>query len=1302
MSEQNPLIGFIWEVVINLVADLASDFLQKAGGPCIEKLRDATFMKRTLAKVVRRLCTGYTELKAAEAAERELLVVDEHFFSKPSVRYAFLESLITGTVSRDRLRKAYIALYGHETLDRFERNMEDAIALFQQELSQALTPAERAAFAKLQAQIEQSTERLSAELGRSTREVLTSEARTQEMVTEMGKGLHQQLDLVQRVLLLPSKDDDVSDEHQAQLEQARNLVREFQPNLALRHLHAFKERVWDKASRADKARILTIMGFAHLQLSEDAEAARWFIMALDLNPENARMLANAALGHLLKGERQQGRELARRALEIDPTSELATAMLVYASSTDNDWTSIVAAVPEPLRESVEVAVALGQIALKRQLLDDAEQWFRIACEYNTLNHPDPYGMLADVLLTRLLEEEAVWPVPGTVNPAESQLREIVALYDSAWGRVAHTDLRKLRLRWLANRATAKALLNDIEGAIHDVDEALIEQLDDAELIKSRAMLALRCGDLPKAASLFRQILDHPSVPEASFWFGLVLLEDDRLPEARDLLKAYAGQLAPTHPGKKEVTYILVLVYLRLNDLETAKKEANHLRDEFPGDPAVLTLWAQVAAAEGQQDEAQALLQEALVNVTPATSMVTRYRLAGQLYAQDQFEDSAHLLEAMVDTELDGEPTRQLLACYYQSGNLKPALEICRKLRQKHGPLRYVTEMESAIYEEIGEVQQAKHVCDEYLELYPDDTYVQLRRAVVCFRLREFDALDEVLDRGINTDDLNPEARTQLARLYLFRDRKREALQIAYETRWRFFDNSEAHLAYVNIYYRSKDDLNDWLNVDIVATDTAVRLDRSIATGQSWIIIQDTPGSDTGRGEFPSSHLLVQQLLGKAKGDTVAISYGSETEGFTIEEIKSKYMHVCHQSLEAYSHLFLGEPGIWRGKIKRSPEGDLDVQGLTDTIDHMHEHIQQAEQFYQEGKCTIGALAEMLGRNPIQVHATLMSNPDIGILCCRGDEAKRRAALGLLATRDRLILDITSLLTLHNLGVGDAVVAHFSKPGLMRTSLELIHHLLQHESFPKGTHWALGKEGGQIVKILVTAEQIEHNRRILEKMSTWAEANCEILPCRAALSVRREERLRFGHLIGPSFLETALVAADEGRLLYSDDWLFRELARTEYSVRSVWTQPILRHLLDKGVIDRDVYNRAVIALVCMNYHYTSTDATILLEASRMAEWRPAYPLLQVARVLGGKRSNLESAVRQAVEYLYLLWKEQILLTRYEVLIGMLLDSLATGRGPRTREAVQRFLAGVTQRFALAPLEIDRVTRIIKSWLRIHVL
>ncbi|MCP4544405.1 MAG: hypothetical protein GY832_45420 [Chloroflexi bacterium] len=1295
--------GFISEVASNLVAGFLDSAILAIGGPAVDRIREDLFARRVMSKVVSKLCTGFEELESAEGEVGELLVVDEQFFNNPQARMAFLECLTTGIVGQERLRNLYTTLYGSERLDRFERNMKEAVAIFQRELDAALEPAERVAFVHMRNDFQQGIALLEKQTNQSTHALLADGARTQRQVVEVGRQVVEVGRQVEETMssLKPSLYIDLVGEHRAHLDQCRGLLQRFRPRSALTYLRDLKDRIWDTARPDDKVAILTIMGHAHLLLNNEPEAGRMFIQALTLAPSSAKALSNAAFGHLLRGDIPSCRKFARDALEADPTLDQASAALVYAASPDDTWLSIVAAVPETHREMLDVTMALGYVAVKRGILAEAERWYRVAVDNNTVNLPDPLGLLADVLVKRLLEEESVYPMLGLINPVASRLNTIIELYDTAWERVSHTDLHSLRLNWLINRATAKALLNDVRGAIHDVEEALKDRRDNPELIRQRAVLAYQCHDLQTAVMHLRSIVDNEATPDARFWLGLILLEDHKMVEACQQIQVYADQLDKAHPGRKEAVYTLAGIKLRLGNLDEARMYAECLQAEFPTDPGVWAFCAQVARHNDQPDNARSLLESALAHITQATGLLTRYRVFDELYAQERFKDAACVLESIVDTKVDAGPTRQLLLCYYRAGELEPALEICQNLREQHGPLHFVTAIESAIYEEIQDLVQARQVCDEYLIAFPKDTEVQLRRAIVAYRLSEFDILDKILDTGINISELTLHAHTQLAQLYLLRGRMRKAIDVAYEARRLFFKDSNAHLAYVRVYIRVKDPLHHSLEVNKVAIDTAIQANRPLISGQDWIIIEDSPHSDIGRGEYPSSHPLIRALLGRQKDKSVTIPYGVETKEFTIQKICSKYTYAWVESLEIYPSLFYGEPGIWHGQVEMSADGRVgpeSFRSLFNMLDRISANVLKEERSYLEGKHTLGSLAVWLGRNPIQVRNELTSRPDMLLHCSVGDQQSLNNAVNVLASRRPLIVDITSLITVYELGLGDAVLAEFGKLGIVRGTLELIIDLLQQDSWLTGDRLTFARDGRRYVPALAAEE---YSRETLENVLVWAETACNIHPCRAALSVQREERLNLGKEVGQTFLDTILVAADEDRFLYSDDMMLRELATSEYKVAGVWTQPLLMVLRDRGTIDSDTYNRAVVQLACLGYRCTNISPAVLLKATEMAEQRLTYPLPQTLRMLGGKWFDYAPSVKVGVEYIYALWQKKLSLEQYTALIDAVLDALTADRGMQRMLTIQTFLEHIRLRFSTAQWEITKIENLVQSWLATHI-
>jgi tetratricopeptide (TPR) repeat protein len=1248
--------NFIASVASDLVAGLISDLLQALGGPSIEKIRDQMFWNRLMTNMVQKLCAGYERL---ESVEGRAFVIDERFFRDPIVKMMFTEHIIVGDVDRDQLRNRFIALYGESQVALFDHNLNDALAIFQKELDEALDPAERAAFAELRRQLEQQTKSLDESLKRNTQAILTSQSQTDRLVIESRNQLTESFSRLLDTTVIDAK---LASEYQAQLDHARDLLQAFQPKLALEYLHSLKERIWDKASSDDRFRLLSYTGFAHLQLNKEPEAAQLFIDALSFNPDSARALCNASLGFLLRRDNKRCEEFAQQALVKDPTSTQAYSMLVQAADENEPFESVTAKVPETYRNTTEVAMALGQLARRRELLPDAEHWFRIAVQADTQDHPDPRGMLADVLLTNLLKSSPDLQMPGIVNPQAALTAEVIELYNFAWEHVARTEIRSFRSNWLINRATVKAWLGETDSAIQDVDEALRDDPKNPYIIRHRAMLAYRTGDLPKAAALFRQILEE--IPEAKFWLSAVLFESNKPNESGALIQEFLEQPGLMPSIRRDATRLLVFVKLKGGDLQGARAAADSIRQDFPDDPGVLALRARVARYEGQTKEADAFLVQAQTNLASDANWVIRDRIAQELYENSKFEEAASLLEQIVDTEVDGEATRQLINCYYRSGKLQPALEICRTLREKYGPLRFVTEVESAIYEEIDDLLSAKRVCQEYLGLYPNDWSVQLRLAVVNYRLNEFEDLDRFLDRDLDLCQLTFEGSAQLAHLCVVRNRRRQALEVAYEVRRRFFDKPEAHALYVEVFFRRGSEQDNWLDVHQVSVDTAVCIDSAMGGRRQWIIIEDRDDASIKHGELRPSHPLVKELMNRQVEDSISLSQGAYQEEIIIKEIKSKFVHAFHEVLEAYQIEFPATSGIRRIPVQFSV-GDSDsvmkgLQPIFNMIDRRSKYINEAERLYQNGKLPIGVLATILGENPIKVHAALKAKPDLSVHCWSGRSDETTEAVTLLDSNPKLVVDIISLMTLHQLSIGTPIVQTFGKLGVVRATLELVEELLRGGLLPAEGYWTLGKEGEQYTRYFVTKEQIEHDKQVLEDVLTWARANCDILPCTAALAIERRTREKLGSLIGPPFVETVLVATSDDRVLYSDDRSLRELAKTGYRVAGVWTQAVLMNLLKRRVVSEDIYNQCVVRLACSHYRHTSINDQVLLEATKQAKWRPTYPFSQVAQVLSGANSDPKSAVKVAADYVRLLWQQKLLPDQYERLVIAVLDAIVSGR------------------------------------------
>ena len=1142
------------------------------------------------------------------------------------------------------------------------------------------------------------------EMKQATQAILTSQSRIERVVTA---SCNEVLERTSNVTMLIEREGDLLSDYQGELDYAQGLLDGFMPNQALQYLDSLKERIWDQASANAKYRLLALMGLAHLNRNQEPIAAQMLIDAFSFNPSSAKATCNAALGFLLIGENERCRQLAHQALEKDPSLPQAYSMLVHSCSHEESFDSILARIPEAYQDSPEVAMALGNLAGRRQLLPEAEHWLRVATKADARNHPDLRGKLATVLLIKIMEDHQATQMRGFANPHFTTLSEIVELYSYVWERLSGTEMRPYRVEWLVNRATARAWLGDMEGASQDLDDALQEEPDAPHIIGNRAILAYQSGDLLKAASLLRRILDSAPKPDAKFWLSVVLFEDGKLDQAEALIREVMDE-SESSLLTWDATGLLIFIKLQLRDLPEARKLANSLMKKFPDDPDTLTLCARVARHEGKSEEVETLLAQAQSALTSEASVATRYRLAEELYENEMFEAAADLLEQIVDTQVDSSPTRQLLTCHYRSGNLKPALDICKTLREKHGPLQFVTEMETAIYEEIDDLHLARQVCEDYLKSYPDDLSVELRLAVMNYRLKEFESLDGFLEKDIDVQRLSFEGYAQIAFLLLLRGYAWQALNVAYEARRRFFDNPNAHQLYVSkIFLRiGLSEKHDWLDVDQVGVDTAVCITDQDGAHPRWITIEERDDADVQRGELTLEHPLVKKLLNKEVNESITIAQGSFTQEVRVKQIKSKFVHAFHESMSIYQTTFPDKPGMWQFPVRYSADGvptRETFRPLFDSLDQQKAFSKDAMRVYEQGSFTIGALAGVLGKNPIEVQGMLTGKAVPGVRCCSGRRDERQEAVVLADPKSALVIDAITLMTIHQLGIGDAISDAYSEVGVVRTTLDPIEQLLEDELIHSKEYMSFCKVGGQYTPFLVTEELVKQGKRELESVLAWAETNCTILPCRAALGIRREARRKLGELIGPSFVDTVLVAADENMVLYSDDMTLRNLAKVEYNVPGVWTQAVLLRLKEEGLVSDDLYREAVVKLACLHYHHTSIDAQILLEAAKLAEWRPAYPFSEVTEVLSGRHSDLESSVWVATAYVRILWQQNLLPVRYENLVIAVLDAISSDRNLKDRQlAISRFEDEMAKKLYLAPLAVNQIRGIVQVWRSTHIL
>ena len=1082
--------------------------------------------------------------------------------------------------------------------------------------------------------------------------------------------------------------DALRDEYSDQIDQARSLLETYRPAEALRRLDRLKQRVWTLADASLKFRVEANRGAALGFLGRFADAGEALVSALQFRPDDLGAVCRAATGYLMLGQNGRARALAEEALRREPSNATAHAIRIEAAAVDGSYEELVASVPERVRETSDVSYTLGRVARRLGLDDEAIRWFGVAAAAKERGfHVEVIRALADALLNAVLGRGAGGDLQARDRDRLTRARNLL---DEAYTDLVDSDATALKLQVLLQRATAKDLLDDVAGATEDLERATTLAPNDINVIQQRALVAFQRKDLEEACRLLYRV-NREVFPDAAVVLADVLRAKGEASEVVAVLEGTPAERLSA-PAREQRQKLLSDAYVDLNEVDKARAlVATELKDS-PSSVRVLVRAARVARLTNDEAaRASTFVDAARDAVREDTPRLDVSRLADELFARADHTRAAELYEWLANPAQDSQSTRRLLWCYERIGEVGKALALARGLRERNGPMESITTLECALLEEIGDLRAASEICAVALARYPNDLELRTRRAWLAFRSGDLAVVDEFL-RGVQgTELLDRRLGPLVARLLHLRDQTTRSVEIMYELRRERFNDPEVHLAYVQTCFVRGEATLDELGSfpECVAAGTAVRVQNAAGNSQWWIL-EDRSDPDATRGELSGSSPLALALLGRALGDEVSRSSDGPLR---VAELLSKYVHALRESLALLGTAFPEQEGLER--ISIAPE-EGDFSRLEEIVDAASTRRETVKTLYAEGKLTVGACGRILGVGVIDVAGAFAGDPVLGLHVAAGRPGEIEAVIALLKSRPTLVLDVLAFTTLVAVGALDAVSAVFGLPAIAQTSIdELMSSIARKRGLEGRGFSTLGRGREGMLSREVSAEEVARYAEQQAELLAVLREKTLIVPLSRALTMTRSARARLVDALGPDSADTAIAAAEEGRVLYSDDLHLRQAAEVELGTRGVWTQAVLAACKDAGALSSEQYAQAVAKIAAANHRHTSIDETTLLQAAKRDQWVATHTFRAVAAVLGGEQSSLDPAVVVAVKFLRHLWLECIRPIRRSTMAIAVIDSLAADRSSEPTARVLR--AAVRTHFSLLPLaEAELLQIIARRW------
>jgi hypothetical protein len=296
------------------------------------------------------------------------------------------------------------------------------------------------------------------------------------------------------------------------------------------------------------------------------------------------------------------------------------------------------------------------------------------------------------------------------------------------------------------------------------------------------------------------------------------------------------------------------------------------------------------------------------------------------------------------------------------------------------------------------------------------------------------------------------------------------------------------------------------------------------------------------------------------------------------------------------------------------------------------------------------------------------------------------------------VDLIALATLRLLGITRQILTSGSFRFVISPAAYTELQQLRAKARFSTAHGTLNYEDGQHYMTETTADQAEKEKAVFEEWMQCIEANTTVVPVPEVAALTPERREVLENVFGRDGLEAVLLALAPGHILWTDDGIFAEAAKTELGVERVWTQAVIEHIANLGLIDRAASNEAYAKLVGFNFQSTHFAGQTMLAAVRISNGSvERFPARQMIRVFGEIfPADKNSAFRLLAEFVLRLFNEPFLPKTRCVVLNAYLDTFPND--PPTRTLLASFKRQCAQLFVFNIVAAADFNKCFDEWTR----
>ena len=996
-----------------------------------------------------------------------------------------------------------------------------------------------------------------------------------------------------------------NNEFDAEISAAKEEIERRDFPLAKLRLSRLRRDKWDRL--ADEQRFLVLANLGHIEAAKNLpkQGSALMLEAILYAKGTLKNREVEAHAYSLRNDHQKTYELASALKTEHPESWKATMLLIHSAPYSEKFDDLLAraTVQDLLRQ--EVLLALSYRALSTRLYEIGRKYATDAVDATDTPWPITKLTLAQCISHNVLLGSGAKPVEGFSEDDRKLLKKADDIFKEAVTGAKERDEGYIAAQALIERAGIAERLGDEKSARPLVEEAYRLAPDDPNAQGAYATLLQRMGDTDRAIAIVEQALLEP-IGGGGFKRQLAELllsrsRGDDEQRSAILLKEISLANDPLTPHFRYSTFIEALgVLAKVGRISEGQALIDAATAEMLSPVARLAITARMFWLMKDAVSAKSCLDAARDQLTEDSVETEIETMAATLSAIGEYRDALALWRRISGVH-NPLAAHHAMVCARRLGDHGAVLELCRAMREAGTDDEESVQVEADLLLD-DDFEGAIAILKSFLDRYPDNAVIRLRISYVAIEHARADLLQRPSDALPDVETITPYFARAVTYFLKYTRRHEEALRYGYDVLHRYFDDVDAHRAYMLLFVPLGPPI-EITTPCIVAPGSAVEYVEDATDMARWHVIEDVLKPDFKLNEYSPDHPISKALLGKAVGDTIALAPGRISDRpATVKQILSKYVYRYQCCMNELQIRFPEATELQSMHLPRRADGELDISELQATLERQLAGKQQAIEAYSAQQLPLHFVAEILGKSTFEAVLHLAHDPKSIVRCAPENQQQRQAAAIGLTTAAEIVLDLSAIATLFLCDALDLILKLNLPIIISQGCAEELDRIMgkTHDGSPRaGLHFAWQDE--KIVGIQVTeqlqAERDEYFAKQLEKIRAIA----IVEPCRELSSMDEETKKPLIAIFGRHGTQSILLAKKPGRVLWSDDFVQSSIAVKEYGARVAWTELMVANLETKGMVTRREAVAAVTTLLGYRYEVLIITPAIFVESARRAGW-----------------------------------------------------------------------------------------------------